>query len=51
MIVNLQIILKELLRSVDLFLADLSRAKIFCIYKMTKIGVICEDKYLVFATF
>ena len=30
---------------------DLFRAQTFCIHKITKIVVICKDKYLVFATF
>ena len=31
-------------------LADLSGAKILCIYKATKVVIICEDKHLILAT-
>ena len=45
-IINLKLITGKLLSP-----ADLSRAQGLCIHETTKIVVICEDKYLMFATF
>ena len=45
-VVKSKMIMGELLGPVDLF-----GAQTFCIHKATKIVVVCEDKYLVLATF
>ena len=45
-VVDLKMVLEELLGSMDLF-----RAQALCIYKATKIVVICEDGHFVLAAF